>query len=189
MPIYVNSFFENRVRQLLDLASRIEAAFGTAGLDYRVAGGLACYLYVEEKEPDAGRLTKDIDIVVRRVDLHRIAAAVTPFGLEYRSVAGDDMLVQTGATSSRRAVHLFFAGEWVRAEYPEAAPEFGEVRKMQGLRLLPLIDLVRMKLTSFRLKDQMHLKDLENVGLLPSEIDEALSTGVRQRLAEVRARE
>ena len=55
MALYVNTFFEKRVEQLFDLAGRVEAAFAAAGLDYRVIGGLAVYLYVEEAEPDAGR--------------------------------------------------------------------------------------------------------------------------------------
>jgi hypothetical protein len=61
---FVNTFFEKRVQQLFDLAELIERAFASAGLDYRVAGGLAAYLCLEEKEPEAGRLTKDIDIVL-----------------------------------------------------------------------------------------------------------------------------
>jgi hypothetical protein len=58
--LYVNTFFEKRVEQLFDLAGRVEAAFAAAELEYRVIGGLAVYLYVEEAEPDAGRLTRDI---------------------------------------------------------------------------------------------------------------------------------
>lgn len=75
----------------------VEKAFSAAGLEYRVVGGLATYLYVEEAEPDAGRLTKDIVIAVRREDLRKIAEAVEPFGLQYRHVAGIDMLVQAEA--------------------------------------------------------------------------------------------
>ena len=97
MTLYVNTFFEKRVEQLFDLAGRVEAAFAAAGLEYRVIGGLAVYLYVEEAEPDAGRLTRDIDIAVRREDLDRIARAVEPFGMQYRHVAGVDMLVQAGS--------------------------------------------------------------------------------------------
>jgi len=61
---------------------------------------------LEEADPDAGRLTKDIDITVRRDDLERIAKAVEPFGLVHRHVAGVDMLVQVGEPSARRAVHF-----------------------------------------------------------------------------------
>ena len=47
MALYVNAFFEKRVEQLFDLAGRVEAAFAAAGLEYRVIGGLAVYLYVD----------------------------------------------------------------------------------------------------------------------------------------------
>ena len=71
--VVVNRFFEERVEQIFDLAELVETIFSSAGIEYRVVGGLAVYLYVEEVEPDAGRLTKDIDIAVRREDLERIA--------------------------------------------------------------------------------------------------------------------
>jgi hypothetical protein len=189
MQIAVNTFFEERVEQLFDLADRIEQAFATAGLDYRVVGGLAAYLYVEEAVPDAGRLTRDIDIAVRREDLDRIADAVRPFGLEYRHVAGVDMLVQTAAPTAKRAVHLVFAGEKVRADYAEPAPQFGPSRTVRGIRLIGLTDLIRMKLTSFRLKAQVHLKDLDEAGLITPDVESALTTLLRERLAEVRGRE
>jgi hypothetical protein len=99
------------------------------------------------------------------------------------------MLVQSGAASARRAVHLIFTGERVRANYPEAAPDIGPCRTLQGVRLIPLADLVRMKLTSFRLKDQAHLKDLEEAGLITPELENGLSEILRVRLAHVRATE
>jgi hypothetical protein len=189
VALYVNTFFEKRVEQLFDLAGRVEAAFAAARLEYRVIGGLAVYLYVEEAEPDAGRLTRDIDIAVRREDLDRIVRAVEPFGMQYRHVAGVDMLVQTGAPSARRAVHLIFTGEKVRANYPEPAPAIGSCRTLHGVRLIPLADLVRMKLTSFRSKDETHVKDLDEAGLITPEIEAGLSETLRARLAQVRARE
>jgi len=189
VALYVNTFFEKRVEQLFDLAGRVEAAFAAAGLEYRVIGGLAVYLYVEEAEPDAGRLTRDIDIAVRREDLDRIARAVEPFGLQHRHVAGVDMLVQEGAPSARRAVHLIFTGEKVKANYPQAAPPIGPCRVLHGVRVAALADLIGMKLTSFRLKDETHLKDLDEAGLITPEIESGLPETLRARLSQVRARE
>jgi hypothetical protein len=189
VAVFVNTFFEKRVEQLFDLASRVEEAFSSAGLEYRVVGGLATYLYVEELEPDAGRLTKDIDIAVRREDLDKIIKAVAPFGLKYRHVAGGDMLVQATEPSARRAVHLVFTGEKVRRDYAEPTPEMGACRRIRGIRLVPLADLIRMKLTSFRAKDEAHLKDLEEAGLITPEMEAGLSNVLRERLAQVRARE
>ncbi len=188
MAAYVNTFFEARVERLFDLAELVEKIFASAGLEYRLIGGLAAYLYVEEVDPDAGRLTKDVDIAVRREDLERIARAAEQFGLEHRHVAGVDMLVQPAQPSARRAVHLVFAGEKVRPDYVEPAPDLGLFRRVRGLRLIPLEDLVRMKLTSFRANDEAHLKDLDDAGLISPEMEAGLSPVLAQRLAHVRAR-
>ena len=91
------------------------------------------------------------------------------------------MLVQAGKPSARRAVHLVFSGEKVRPEYPEATPALGPYREIKGLRLIPLVDLVRMKLTSFRARDETHLKDLDEAGLITSDIEAALSLGLAGR--------
>jgi hypothetical protein len=70
------------------------------------------------------------------------------------------MLVEAAGPSARRAVRLVFAGE------PEAAPDLSSGCTLQGVRLIPLADLIRMKLTSFRAKDEAHLKDLDQAGLI-----------------------
>ena len=189
MAVFSNTFFETRVEQLFDLARLIEEIFAAAGLEYRVIGGLAVYLYVEDAEPDAGRLTRDIDIVVRRQDLARIAEAAKRFGLEHRHVAGVDMLVQTGGASTRRAVHLVFAGEKVRSHYSEPVPDISGGRTLHNVRLIPLADLVRMKLTSFRAKDEAHLKDLDQAGLITPEIEGHLSEILLERLHQMRTRD
>ena len=54
---------------------------------------------------------------------------------------------------------------------------------------MPLADLVRMKLTSFRLKDKTHIKDLDEAGVITTEIEAALSRVLQERLAQVRAQE
>jgi hypothetical protein len=179
MPVLVNAFFEERVEQLFELAGLAEQLFSSAGLEYRIVGGLAVYLYVEEVEPDAGRLTKDVDIAVRRADLDQIAEAAASFGLKHRHVAGVDMLVRPDQPSGRRAIHM----------YPEATPELGPTRRVKGLRLIPLAALIHMKLTSFRIKDQMYLVDLDEAGLITSDIEAGLSPILAERLAQVRAHE
>jgi hypothetical protein len=188
MALIVNEFYEVRLEQLLKLADVVERIFSAAGLEYRVVGGLATYFYVEEASPDAGRLTRDIDIVVRREDLEKIAKAAEAFGFRHRHVSGIDMLVQTAEPSARRAVHLVFAGEKVRPEYPEAVPDLGGGRRIGGVRLIPLPDLIRMKLTSNRLKDGAHIIDLDEAGLITPGIEAGLPPLLRERLADARAR-
>ena len=181
--IFTNTFFEKRVDQLFDLARLVDRVFSSAGLESRVVSGLAAYLYVEEAEPDAGRLTRDIDIAIRREDLRKIAEAAEPFGLQYRHAGGIDMLLQAKDPSPRRAIHFVFTGEKVREEYPEPVPEFGAYRTIKGVRLMALPDLIRMKLTSFRAKDETHVKDLDEAGLITPDIEAGLPPILCDRLA------
>ena len=46
-----------------------------------------------------------------------------------------------------------------------------------------------MKLTSFRLKDRVHIQDLDAVGLIDPAIEQGLSPLHQKRPAEVRASE
>ncbi|MBI3694114.1 MAG: hypothetical protein HY238_04650 [Acidobacteria bacterium] len=188
---------DRHVEQLFEVLTRLAKAFAEAGLEYRVVGGVAVFLHVEELDPLAARLTRDIDIAVDRRDLDRITAAVRLFGFEYRHAAGVDMLVDAAQPHARSAAHLVFVREKVRPDYLEPRPDYLEpvpefsppVRAKEGLLLAPVADLVRMKLTSYRLKDRVHLKDLDAVGLITPEMEAQLPEPLRERLREVRATE
>ena len=52
-----------------------------------------------------------------------------------------------------------------------------------------MADLVRMKLTSFRLKDKVHLLDMDSVGLITPELEQGLPDALRTRLEQVRKEE
>jgi hypothetical protein len=83
---------------------------------------------------------------------------------------------------------LVFAGERVRPEYLEPTPQLGISQRVRGLQLIPLSDLIRMKLTSFRAKDEAHLKDLDEAGLITAAIEATLPPALAARLAQTRAR-
>jgi hypothetical protein len=97
------------------------------------------------------------------------------------------MLVDAEQPTARRAVHLVCVREKVRPEYTEPVPGFSEAPTIHGLRVAPVADLVRMKLTSFRLKDKVHIQDLDGVGLITPEIEAQMPDLLQWRLAEVRA--
>jgi len=67
---------------------------------------------------------------------------------------------------ARDAVHLIFSGEKVRPEYLAAVPDVAESVSFTSYRVLALEAVVRMKLTSYRRKDQVHLLDMLDVGLI-----------------------
>src|SRR5579863_8982600 len=186
----VNTYFENKVDQLFEVAGRLAKALSQAGIEYRVVGGFAAYMHVNEVEPMAARLTRDIDVAIDRADLDAIIRAVRPFGFVYRHAAGVDMLVDAEAPKVHSAVHLLFIKEKVRKEYAEPVPAFSQaVRYENGVSIIPVADLVKMKLTSFRLKDRVHIQDLDSVGLITPAIEAALPAELRARLREVRATE
>jgi hypothetical protein len=90
----VNTFFENKVERLRDSAKRIAAVMDKAGVPYRVVGGYATFIHIDRIDPIKARLTADVDLAVDRADLERIREAAAAYGLQYRHVAGDDMLVE-----------------------------------------------------------------------------------------------
>lgn len=186
----VNTFFENKVDQLFEVAGRLAKALSQAGIEYRIIGGFAAYMHVNAIEPIAARLTRDIDVAVDRKDLETIAEATRPFGFRYQHAAGVDVLVDAEAPKAHSVVHLVFVGEKVRNEYTESVPAFSPpVRYENGISIIAVADLVKMKLTSFRLKDRVHLQDLDAVGLITPEMEEQLSPALKSRLREVRATE
>ena len=182
--------FERYVEQQLDTLTRLAGALAQAGIEYRVVGGVAVFLHVQQREPLAARATRDIDLAVDRRDLERIGHAVEPFGFEYRHAAGVDMLVDRQQSGARGAAHLIFVREKVRPDYLEPVPDFSSPTvAANGILLASVADLVLMKLTSYRLKDRVHLQDLDSVGLITAEIESGLPAPLCERLREVRATE
>ena len=182
--------YDIHVEQLFEKVRRLHAALSEAGIPYRVVGGVAVFLQVYERDPGKARMTQDVDVAVDRSELSRIAAAGEKHGFQYRHAAGVDMLVDKEKPRASTAIHLIFIREKVRPEYFEAVPGFSEpTRSSEGVLIAPVADLVKMKLTSFRLKDKVHIQDMDSVGLITPEIEEGLSQALRGRLAEVRATE
>jgi len=190
MATLINGFYERHVNQLLEVLHRLNSALSAEGIPYRVIGGLAAYFHVDRIDPIAARLTRDVDVLINRSDLERISAAVRPHGFVYRHVAGIDMLVSAENPKARSAVHLVFAREKVKKDYVCAAPGLdSSAESISGAPILPVVDLLIMKLTSLRLKDKVHIQDLDGVGLITPDIEAGLPEILRQRLAEVRATE
>jgi hypothetical protein len=184
------SAYDTHVEKLFDHMKRLHAALSGAGIPYRIIGGMAVYLQVSERNPGKARLTRYVDVAVNRGELERIAAVAIPFGFHFRHVAGVDMLLDNAEPRASSGSHIVFTGEKVRPEYLEPVPWFADAtRTAEGILIAPVADLVRMKLTSFRLKDQVHIQDMDSVGLITPEIENSLSAPLRERLNQVRASE
>ena len=184
------SAYDIHVEKLFDRMKRLHTALSAAGIPYRVIGGIAVFLQVSQRDPGKARLTRDVDIAVEREQLKHISEAMEKFGFHYRHVAGVDMLLDNAEPRASSGIHMVFAGEKVRPGDLAPIPGFSEpTRTAEGILIAPVADLVRMKLTSFRLKDQVHIQDMDSVGLITPEIEQSLPEAMRERLKQVRASE
>ena len=157
---------ERAVEKVRDRLLRSTAALEAAGIPYAVIGGNAVMAWVEQVDESAVRFTQDVDIVLRREDLGRAAAALATVGFLHRHAAGPEMFLDGPEAEARDAVHVIIAGEKVRPDYIAAVPDTAESVSFKAYRVLALEALVRMKLTSNRRKDQVHLLDMLAIGLI-----------------------
>jgi hypothetical protein len=153
--------------KVTDRLERITRAWEEAAVPFALVGGQAVALWVATRDPAAVRTTKDIDILLRREDLAAARAAALLIGMDYFEVLGVGMFLERDDPNPRQAVHLIWAGEKVRPEYPLASPTIDERQILEpGKAVISLPGLVRMKLLSYRDQDRLHLRDLIEVGLV-----------------------
>ena len=157
---------ERAVEKVRDRLLRSTAALEAAGVPYAVIGGNAVMAWVEQADEAAVRFTQDVDLVLRRDDLERAKTALEKAGFVHRRSAGIEMFLDGPGAKARDAVHVIFSGEKVRPEYVAPVPDVAESVSFKSYRVLSLEAVVRMKLTSNRRKDQVHLLDMLGVGLI-----------------------
>jgi Uncharacterised nucleotidyltransferase len=171
-----------KVRQRL---LRATAALEQAGVPYAVIGGNAVAAWVARVDEAAVRNTQDVDILLRRADLPAARASLEKAGFVFRHVAGIDLFLDGPDAKARDAVHVLYAREKVRPEYVLPAPDVAEVESGPAYRMLSLDALLRMKLTSFRLKDRVHVLDMLGVGLIDASWLTRLPPALAARLKEL----
>ncbi len=175
----------NAVEKVHQRLLRAAHALENARVPYAVADDNAVAAWVSRVDEAAVRNTQDVDIVLRRADLPAARTALEQAGFVYRHVASIDMFLDGPDAKARDAVHIVFAAEKVRADYAAPVPDVSESEATETFRLLSLDALVRMKLTSFRDKDRVHLRDLMDVGLVDAGWLERVPAALRSRLQEL----
>ena len=163
---------ESGIEQVRRRLQRAARALASAGVPYAVVGGNAVAAWVSRVDTAAVRNTQDVDILLRRADMETARAALEGAGFVHRRVTSlgkrgtMDVFLDGPEAKVRDAVHVIWAGEKVVPDAIEPTPELNRTESADGFELVPLEDLLRMKLTSFRDKDRMHLRDLASVGLV-----------------------
>jgi Uncharacterised nucleotidyltransferase len=173
------------VEEVRERACRAAAALRQAGIPHVIVGGHAVASWVARVDKEAVRNTKDVDLLVRREDLPRVVDALQSIGFIHQNVAGVDLFLDGPEGSVRSAIHVVFAGEKVRPGYLLPTPDVAEAEPGPDFPVPTLDALVRMKLTSFRLKDKVHLVDLLEVGLIDESWFYRLPPEIAARLKEL----
>jgi hypothetical protein len=175
------------VEKVRERLRRATAALEDAGIPYAVIGGNAVASWVARVDEAAVRNTQDVDILLNRLDLEPAKQAMAKAGFVFRHVKGIDMFLDGPGAKARDAVHVLFAGEKVRAEDPLPAPQVSDSEATEMFRVVDLESLVRMKLTSNRRKDQVHILDMVEIGLIDESWLPRLPAPLSERLKELLA--
>lgn len=142
-------------------------------------------VWVSRVDEAAVRNTQDVDVLLRREDLPRAIQALEQAGFSYRRAAGLDLFLDGPAAKARDAVHLVFANEKVRPSESLNNPDVSESEPADHFRVLSLEALVRIKLTEFRDKDRVHLRDLIEVGLIDASWPARFPSDIASRLQQI----
>ncbi len=170
------------IRQRLERAA---AALDAAGIPYAVVGGNAVAVHVGLVDRGAVRTTRDVDVLLRREDLARATIALEQSGFHATESFGVTMFRDGPAALPSESVHVVFAGEHVKPDDLLPSPDVVESARPTSFQVLTLEALVRMKLTAFRLKDQVHLQDLVRVGLVDETWCDRFPAVLAERLREI----
>lgn len=176
---------ERSVERVKDRLRRVTRALNAAHIPYAVIGGNAIQHWVSQVDESVVRNTRDVDIILNESDLHRAILALEDQGFIYRHSAGVSMFLDGPEAGVRDAVQVVFAGTKVREDYPEPVPEIDQFEMIEEIRTLPFDRLVTMKLTSFRDKDRVHLRDLISIRLIDESWLDRLSPPLRIRLEDL----
>jgi hypothetical protein len=186
--------YDRTVHQIFDFVDRVVKTMKESGADYRIVGGISVFLHIAQVDPTHARLSRDIDIAVKRDDVPAIQESAERNGFQFKRERKHDQetftLVDCLDDKPRSDVHLIMAGEKARDDHPEAVPPLHEVCwTADGVKIAPLEDVVVMMLTSYRLKDRVHIQDMDSSGLISPDVESRLTPVLRQRLIDTRAAE
>ncbi len=176
---------ENAVEIVKERMRRVVKALNEAEIPYAIIGGNAVQHWVAQVDESVVRATRDVDIILNESDVPAATEALSKVGFIYRRAAGVSMFLDGPNAKARDAVHVIFAGKKVREEYPEPVPNIDEYALIEDARTLPLDKLVKMKLTSFRDKDRVHVRDMISIDIIDESWLGKYDEPIRSRLKEL----
>jgi hypothetical protein len=171
-----------KVKERLRRATR---ALDDAGVPYAVVGGNAVAEWVARADEGAVRNTRDVDLLIRRLDLPAARTALEAGGFVYHQLLDMDVFIDGPQGRPSEGVHILFAGEKVKPEYEHALPDLAESERAAEFQVTALEALTRMKLVAWRDKDRTHLRDMIGVGLIDATWPARLPPLLGERLQQL----
>jgi hypothetical protein len=183
-----NSVFERMFRAVELVKERLERACNAlriANVPYAVIGGNAVAAWVATIDDGAVRNTRDVDILLQEEDLDRATIALASAGFVRDSVMNVTVFLDGPDGKPSQGLHILLAGRKVKEEYATATPTIDQFTDIEGKAIVALQPLVEMKLNSFRRKDQTHLMDMIQVGLIDETWPSRFARPLGDRLQEL----
>lgn len=133
----------------------------------------------------AVRTIKDVEILVRPENLDAAIEAMVANGFYYRNTAGVDIFTDLPDGSARDGIRVVLAGLRVKPWEVDPNPDIYPQLRADSFNTVPFETLVRMKLNSYRRKDQVHIQDLVAVGFIDHNLLDRYPEPLRDRLKAI----
>jgi hypothetical protein len=153
-----------------------------AQIPYAVVGGNAVAAWVATIDDGAVRNTRDVDLLLAEEDLPRATEALQAVGFVRDEVLGTVVFLDGPDGKPSQGLHILLAGRKVRPEYVSPTPNVDQAIEINQKRIVELQALVEMKLNSYRRKDQTHLQDMIQIGLIDKSWTSRFPTQLGERL-------
>lgn len=157
-------------------------ALHDAEVPYAVIGGNAVAAWVATIDDGAVRNTRDVDLLLAEEDLPRATDALQNAGFVRDEVMGTVIFLDGADGKPSQGLHILLAGQKVRPDYASPTPGVDRTVEINQKRIVELEALVEMKLNSFRRKDQTHLQDMIQIGLIDAQWPARFPASLGQRL-------
>lgn len=157
-------------------------ALHDAQVPYAVIGGNAVAAWVATIDDGAVRNTRDVDLLLAEEDLPRATDALQSAGFVRDEVMGTVIFLDGADGKPSQGLHILLADQKVRPDYASPTPGVDRTVEINQKRIVELEALVEMKLNSFRRKDQTHLQDMIQIGLIDAQWPARFPASLGQRL-------
>jgi hypothetical protein len=176
------------IEKVKDRLIRASKAMANENVPYAAVGGNAVAAWVSRVDESVVRNTQEVDILIRREDFDRVKMALEAAGLPHKTSTRQgqsgviEMFLDGPGAKAQDAIHIIFAKEKVKSDSIMPSPDVDESEDAGEFTLLSLEALVTMKLTSYRDKDRVHLRDMIEIGQIDASWLDRVPPPLKERL-------